>query len=162
MKAYRTSRNAAVAAAVAIGVAAAAAGQTASAEAAALISEVPFQLHLVLTCNTNNTSCFRSIAPVPAKERLVIQFVSCTGDGAFDVNARLRNFSLTVTAGTRVLGHHYIAPTYRSAELPFVYVASQPMLLTALAGNVLSVGAVSTGGIFNVACGLSGVKQKFQ
>lgn len=162
MKAYLTSRNAALAAAVAIGVAAGAAGKITTAEAAALVSEVPFQRHFQLTCNTGNTSCFRSLPPVPANERLVIQFVSCTGDGAFDVNARLRNFSLSVSAGTQLLGHHYIAPTYRSAELPYVYVASQPMVLTALPGNVLTLGAVSSGGIFGVACGLSGVKQKFQ
>jgi hypothetical protein len=161
MKAYRASRNAAVTAAVAIGVAAAAVGWSASAEAA-IISEVPFQRHLQLTCNATNSSCSGSLVPVPAKERLVIQFVSCTADGAFDVNARLRNFSLTLSTATKLLGHHYIAPTYRSAELPYVYVASQPMVLTALAGNVLTVGAVSTGGIFNVACGLSGVKQTFQ
>jgi hypothetical protein len=161
MKAYLTSRNAAVAAAVAIGVAAAAAGgQTASAQGA--VVEVPFQRHLQLTCNSNNTSCFGSLLPVAAKERLVIQFVSCTAEGPSDVNARLQNFSLSVSAGTKLLGHHYIAPTYRSAELPYIYVASQPMVLTALAGNVLTVGAVSTGGVFGVKCGLSGVRQKFQ
>jgi hypothetical protein len=160
MKAYLTSRNAAVAAAVAIGVAAAAAGgQTASAQGA--VVEVPFQRHLQLTCNSNNTSCFGSLLPVAARERLVIQFVSCTAEGASGPNEMLRNFSVNVAAGTKLVGKHYIAPTYRSAALPSIHVASQPMLLTALAGNVVILEAVAVGSIFNVACGLSGVRQKF-
>ena len=109
MKAYLTSRNAAVVAAVAIGVTVAAAGLTTSAEAATLVSEAPFQRHLDLTCNATNSTCFRSVGPVPANERWVIQFVSCTADGSSDPNHTLRNFTLTVSTGTQVLGHHYIA-----------------------------------------------------
>ena len=162
MKAYLTSRNAAVVAAVAIGVTVAAAGLTTSAEAATLVSEAPFQRHLDLTCNATNSTCFRSVGPVPANERWVIQFVSCTADGSSDPNHTLRNFTLTVSTGTQVLGHHYIAPTYRSGPPQVIYVASQPMVLTALTGNMLTLTGLSVGPIFSVKCGMSGVRQKFQ
>jgi hypothetical protein len=157
MKTYPRSRNAALAAAMAIGVVAIAAGQAAG---ATVVSEAPLQRHLQLTCVTGNSSCNKNLGPVPANERWVIQFVSCTGDGGFGTT--LRNFSAMVTAGGKLVVRHYIAPTYRSAAEPFIYVASQPMLLTVSEGNVLSLGSVSVGGTFNVACGISGVRQKLQ
>jgi hypothetical protein len=157
MKAYLTLRNA-VAAAVAIGVAAAASANMAA--AATIVSEVPFQRHLQLTCVTGNSSCSGIIGPVAVKQRLVIQFVSCTGDGG--VGSTLRNFSASVADNTKLVGRHYIAPTYRSAEEPYIYVASQPILLTVPEGNILVLSSVSIGGTFNVACGVSGVRQTFQ
>ena len=156
MKAYLTLRNA-VAATVAIGVAAASASMAA---AETLISEVPFQRHLNLTCFPDGSGCNGNIGPVAAKQRLVIQFVSCTGDGA--ANSTLRNFSASVHDTTKLLGKHYIAPTYRSPEEPYIYLASQPILLTVSEGNILVLSSVSIGGTFNVACGVSGVRQRFQ
>ena len=95
-----------------------------------------------------------------AKQRLVIQFVSCTGDGG--TGTTLRNFAATITMNGNTLMRHYIAPTYRSAADPYICVASQPMLLTVFPGNILTLSSVSIGGTFNVNCGISGARQKFQ
>ena len=138
----------------------AAAASASMAAAATVVSETPFQQHVQLTCVTGNSSCSAIIGPVANKQRLIIQFVSCTGDG--ETGSTLRNFAATVQDGMTLIAKHYIAPTYRSPEDPYTYIASQPILLTVSEGRILILSSVSIGGTFGVACGISGVRQRLQ
>ena len=127
-------------------------------------SEAPLQRFVQLTdCNAPpSTTCVARVARVPANERWAIQFVSCTVDTA--ATATFRNFSIQIAdaAVTKLLGFHFIAPTYQSDRLNnvAVNVASQPVVLTAEPGNVIFLVAMSIGGMGSPQCAVSGVKQK--
>jgi hypothetical protein len=127
----------------------------------AVVSEMPFQIFADLTCSGDPSTCRRKLGPVLAKERWIVQFVSC--NAVMAEPGKLRNFALAVTdtALTKLFGGHYISPTYQSSGSLIHYVASQPMLLTVGAGAVLHVETASySGGITGAACGLTGVRQK--
>jgi hypothetical protein len=133
-----------------------------AAPAAAVVSEVPFSSFIQLvTCNSNNTTCFNHLPRVPPKQQLAIQFVSCTIDTA--AAATFRDFSVQVTdaASTKLLGIHFIAPTYQSDRLNgvAVYVASQPMVLTVKADSILYLVANAIGSLGGGRCAVSGVRQ---
>jgi hypothetical protein len=133
-----------------------------AAPAAAVVSEVPFQTSLQLTCNSNSTSCSGRLPAVRENEQLAVQFVSCrAGTG---VDAQLQNFSVLVTDSkiTKQLGLHYLAPTYQSPGPPHFYVVSQPIVLTVGPTNILHLSVVSVGFVGGVDCGVSGVRQKLR
>lgn len=124
-----------------------------------VVSEEPFTRYLRLECNSTSTTCVARLPAIPKGEQWSVQFLSCKAEGA--VGASLRYFFLMVTntAVTRQIALHYFAPGYRSAEPPFYYVVSQPMVLTARAGNVLHFLANSVGSVFNVHCSMSALRQ---
>lgn len=133
--------------------------------AATVVSEAPFQkLVQMTTCNGSNTTCFARLARVPTSERWAIQFVSCTAETG--ATATFRNFSVQVAdaAMTKLLGVHFIAPTYQSDRLNSlaINVASQPMVLTAQPGNVIILAANSLGDMADVHCAVSGVRQRLR
>ncbi len=129
--------------------------------AARVIAEAPLWKSVQLTCNAS--ICVGRLPPVPTSERWDIRFVSCSADTAVD--ATLRHFSLQVTNGkiTRLLGHHFVAPTFQSIRgQAAVYTASQPMVLRAQAGNVLHATASAVGNAGNAECSVTGVRQKLE
>ncbi|MFL5259615.1 MAG: hypothetical protein ACJ8AS_07655 [Hyphomicrobiales bacterium] len=134
-----------------------------AAPASTIVSEVPFSAFVQLTtCNSNNTTCFTALPPVPAREQWALQFVSCTVDTA--AAATFRDFSVQISdkSVTTLLGLHFVAPTYQSDRQNnvAVYVASQPLVLTAKSGSIVHLVANSIGNMGGGRCALSGVKQK--
>jgi hypothetical protein len=93
---------------------------------------------------------------------MAIQFISCNAQSAID--GQLQYFELVVIDAqfTKQVGFHYLAPSYRSPDPPYSYVVSQPIVLSVAPTNVVQLAAVSIGGIANVACALSGVRQKLE
>jgi hypothetical protein len=133
---------------------------TAPTPARAVISEMPFQRFVQLTCRTPST-CTTMIGPVPAGERWALQFVSCVAAGSGD--GVLRYFYLQVTDAkiTRQLGFHYVAPQFAGQREPArYYAASQPVVLAVEPTNRLVFAAVAIGNLEAPSCAVSGVKQK--
>jgi hypothetical protein len=131
-----------------------------AAPAAVVVSETPFQSSVQLTCNVNSTSCFGRLPPAKANEQLAIQFISCTASNGVDASLRYFNALVTDSKVTKQLGLHYLAPSYRSAEPPYDYIVSQPVVLTVGPTNILHLSVTSIGTVVNVQCGVSGVRQK--
>jgi hypothetical protein len=130
---------------------------------AAVLSEAPFQKFVVLTCtgDPGSSACRARLPAVPARERLVIQFASCIASTTEGGEMGNINLAVADAAFTRLYGGHFIAPTFRGGAVGHIHIASQPMLLSADAGQVLHIEATPNGGSLTLArCGLSGVRQK--
>jgi hypothetical protein len=87
--------------------------------------------------------------------------VSCIADTI--VGGTFRHFSVQVTdsAVTKLRGLQYIAPQYQGlSNLVQTYAASQPIVLSANAGEVVYFVALSAGAMGGVNCALSGTRQK--
>jgi hypothetical protein len=130
---------------------------------ASILSETPFQKFLVLSCSgdAGSSICTAKVSGLLARERVIVQFVSCiatTTEGG-----ELGNINLAVTdaTSTKLFGGHFIAPTFRGGAANQIHLASQPMLLTFNTNQILHVEATPNGGSLTLArCGVSGVKQK--
>ena len=133
--------------------------------AATVVSEAPFQSFIVFECNSTHTTCFKKFAAVPARERWLVQlrcleFVSCIAD-----TAARRDVSTLLRADRERPGHEAARPALRRAAIPRdgqanVYAASQPVQLTANAGELIYVVALSSGSMGGAQCGVSGTRQK--
>ena len=131
-----------------------------AAPAAAVVSEVPFQTSVPLTCNSNSTSCFGRLPAARESEQLAVQFISCRASTG--IGASLQHFTALVTDSkvTKQLGLHYLGPTYQSPGPPYYYVVAQPIVITVGPTNILHLSVVSVGTVVNVDCGISGLRQK--
>jgi hypothetical protein len=139
------------------------ANSEATAAAATIASEAPFQKFIVLTCTGTDGSsvCRGKLDAIPVHERLVIQFASCLMTTTEGGEMGIITLAAADAKFTQLFGAHFIAPGFRGGAVSQIHIASQPMLLTVAASQVLHIEAVPNGGSLKVArCGMSGVRQK--
>jgi hypothetical protein len=126
--------------------------------AAAVASEAPFQQLLQLECSDVDTQtiCTASVPPAQAKQRLVLQFVSCDVGATGTIGAFVR----VVDRNNDAVAGHLLAPTFASSTIATI---SQPMILVASTGHSLEVRVGErSGNVSHALCGVSGVRQELK